>query len=65
MNNWIKQWSNKSLNANLTKKTCVSNVELSAENTATNTKEINDIRIVVKERKFRILFLLNFNWILK
>tara|TARA_B100000678_G_scaffold290143_1_gene302329 strand:- start:28 stop:201 length:174 start_codon:yes stop_codon:yes gene_type:complete len=57
----MKQCINKSLNAAFTKKIWASNVEVSAENTATKTKEINDIRIVVNERKFKILFLLNLN----
>ena len=38
------------------KKIWASNVELSAENTATKTKEINDIRIVENDKKFNILF---------
>ena len=39
----------------------MSKVELSAENTATKTKETNEIIIVDKEKKFNILFPLNFN----
>ena len=65
MNNWIKQWINKSLNATFTKKTWISKVELSAENTPTKTKETNEKIIVEKEKKYNYLFLLNFSWILK